>query len=131
MREGLTACLTDSVFCVVCHVSLSNEQDTIHSDTTVHLQSQCQNNPALQKHLHNVPVLVVDCNPDIDVENDVQARESFAKQVNDYWDYVHQYKQAQQGFRVTGTPNTPLQLLLKQQRGRDGGITLPSLLSVQ
>lgn len=96
-----------------------------------HAYPQCQNNPALQKHLNNVPVLVVDCNPDIDVENDVQARELFAKQVNDYWDYVHQYKQTQQGFRGSGIPNTPLQLLLKQQRGRDGCVCLPPLLSVQ
>lgn len=93
-------------------------------------KTQCHNNPALQKHLNNVPVLVVDCNPDIDVENDVAAREHFAMQVNQYWDYVQSFKQSQNEYRAAGTtPNTPLELLRSQEK--HGGVLLPSLLSVQ
>lgn len=61
--------------------------------------------PALQ----NIPALVLDCDQDIDIENDVAAKEHFARQVTSFHKYVHRYMEWQQ--IMAGQPQRPAGLI--------------------
>ena len=49
--------------------------------------------------ISQIPALVLDCNDDIDVEKNIEAREEYAEKVRKYYEFVRAYARSQQRFR--------------------------------
>lgn len=50
--------------------------------------------PMLRKHIDGLPALYLDCDTDIDLENDISARSAFARQIRDFSDHVRALREA-------------------------------------
>jgi hypothetical protein len=50
--------------------------------------------PLLRKHIDGLPALYLDCDEDIDLEHDVDAKEAVAKQIKDFSDHVRALREA-------------------------------------
>ncbi len=48
----------------------------------------------LRKHIDGLPALYLDCDTDIDLENDISARSAFARQIRDFSDHVRALREA-------------------------------------
>ena len=50
--------------------------------------------PALRKHLDGLPALYMDCNEDIDLENDDTVKEAYARQIKDFSNHVRALRES-------------------------------------
>ena len=57
--------------------------------------------PLLRKHIDGLPTLYLDCNEDIDMHRDQAAKDSLAKQINDFSNHVRSLHKARYGMDPT------------------------------
>ena len=50
--------------------------------------------PALRKHIDGLPALYLDCNEDIDPENDDAVRQTYARQIKDFSNHVRALRES-------------------------------------
>ncbi|CAN1293766.1 Deoxycytidine kinase [Linum perenne] len=109
------------------HGIFSVHRPPLQLDSSIHPDIRDQVFFLQGDHMHSsiqkVPALVLDCEANIDLNKDTEAKEHYARQVSAFFKYVKQMKEVSSTPGEAGVPNTkPRQIILP----REGGLLLPN-----
>ncbi|XP_074273333.1 uncharacterized protein LOC141596947 [Silene latifolia] len=108
------------------HGALSVSRLPFHLDSSMHPDIRDRvyflEGPQMHSSLQKVPALILDCDPDIDFNKDVEAKRHYARQVAEFFEFVKKGKEVQppkpgEGAGKDGRP----QIILPQ----NGGLWVP------
>ncbi|KAK9066835.1 hypothetical protein SSX86_014158 [Deinandra increscens subsp. villosa] len=107
------------------HGTLSVSNPPVHIDSSLHPDIKSRVFYLEGNHMHpsiqKVPALVLDCEPNIDFSKDIEAKQQYARQVAEFFEYVKKVKEAPaKGNEGSSNRGTQSQVLLP-----DGGLWVP------
>ncbi|KAG6526096.1 uncharacterized protein LOC122047361 [Zingiber officinale] len=101
------------------HGVLSVSQLPLHMDKSVHLDIKGRVFLLEGDHMHptiqKVPALVLDCEPNIDFNRDIEAKQQYARQVAEFFKFVKKKKEATSAERNSDSKSKSHNILLPQE----------------